>query len=127
MDLKLVEQLHISPEENNKPLKAESKQICEQTGALLHPVDDIATYVEAACLNPDLVDTRTWQCAVRVCLTAIAAETSNPAMIARGSGSAVEADLVWNMLIFPCSPNILAILQGSDSNLDKPYVSQQAL
>ncbi|CAE7213659.1 XRCC6 [Symbiodinium microadriaticum] len=34
--------------ENNKPLKAESKQICEQTGALLHPVDDIATYVEVA-------------------------------------------------------------------------------
>lgn len=66
VDLKLVEQLHISPEENNKPLKAECKQICEQTGALLHPVDDIATYVEAAWLNPDLVDTRTWQCAVRV-------------------------------------------------------------
>jgi hypothetical protein len=37
-------------------------------------------------------------------LTAIAAETSNPAfMIARGSGSAVEADLVCNMLILPCS------------------------
>ncbi|CAK9000360.1 unnamed protein product [Durusdinium trenchii] len=34
--------------ENNKPLKAETKQICEQTGALLHPVDDIATYVEVA-------------------------------------------------------------------------------
>ena len=32
--------------ENNKPLKAECKQICEQTGALLHPVDDISTYVE---------------------------------------------------------------------------------
>ena len=28
-------------------MKAETKQICEQTGALLHPVDDIATYVEA--------------------------------------------------------------------------------
>ena len=61
------------------------------------------------------------------CLTAIAAETSNPAfMIAIGSGSAVETDLVCNMLILPCSPNILAILKGSDSNLDKPYVSQQA-
>eukprot|EP00435_Cladocopium_sp_Y103_P027912 s898_g6.t3 len=34
--------------ENNKPLKAECKQICEQTGALLHPVDDIETYVEVA-------------------------------------------------------------------------------
>ncbi|CAE8726403.1 unnamed protein product, partial [Polarella glacialis] len=34
--------------ENNKPLKSESKHICEQTGALLHPVDDIATYVELA-------------------------------------------------------------------------------
>ncbi|CAJ1368431.1 unnamed protein product [Effrenium voratum] len=34
--------------ENNKPLKAETKQICEQTGALLHPVDDIATFVEVA-------------------------------------------------------------------------------
>ena len=54
MYLKLVEQLHASPEENNKPLKAECKQICEQTGALLHPVDDIATYVEAAWLNADL-------------------------------------------------------------------------
>eukprot|EP00930_Biecheleria_cincta_P039856 TRINITY_DN27356_c0_g1_i1.p1 TRINITY_DN27356_c0_g1~~TRINITY_DN27356_c0_g1_i1.p1 ORF type:complete len:658 (+),score=118.20 TRINITY_DN27356_c0_g1_i1:97-1974(+) len=34
--------------ENNKPLKSETKQICEQTGALLHPVDDIRTYVDIA-------------------------------------------------------------------------------
>jgi len=34
--------------ENNKPLKAERKQICEQTGALLHPVDDVATYVQVS-------------------------------------------------------------------------------
>lgn len=32
--------------ENNKPLKSETKHICAQTGALLHPVDDIETFVE---------------------------------------------------------------------------------
>lgn len=32
--------------ENHKPLKSETKSICEQTGGILHPVDDVETYVE---------------------------------------------------------------------------------
>mmetsp|Transcript_12600 Transcript_12600/g.23273 ORF Transcript_12600/g.23273 Transcript_12600/m.23273 type:complete len:630 (+) Transcript_12600:76-1965(+) len=34
--------------DSNKPLKSDRRQICEQTGAILHPVDDIETYVEVA-------------------------------------------------------------------------------
>lgn len=34
--------------ENNKLLKSETKLICEQTAAILHPLDDIDTYVELA-------------------------------------------------------------------------------
>eukprot|EP00933_Yihiella_yeosuensis_P004334 TRINITY_DN108705_c0_g1_i1.p1 TRINITY_DN108705_c0_g1~~TRINITY_DN108705_c0_g1_i1.p1 ORF type:complete len:632 (-),score=135.40 TRINITY_DN108705_c0_g1_i1:409-2265(-) len=34
--------------ENNKPLKSQTRQLCEQTGQILHPVDDIKTYVEVA-------------------------------------------------------------------------------
>ena len=51
---RLVFNLHLDKsraKENNKPLKAECKQICEQTGALLHPVDDISTYVEVFWLQ----------------------------------------------------------------------------
>eukprot|EP00929_Paragymnodinium_shiwhaense_P041735 TRINITY_DN21678_c0_g1_i1.p1 TRINITY_DN21678_c0_g1~~TRINITY_DN21678_c0_g1_i1.p1 ORF type:complete len:623 (-),score=160.24 TRINITY_DN21678_c0_g1_i1:471-2339(-) len=32
--------------ENNKPLKSETRNICEQTGKILHPIDDVETYVE---------------------------------------------------------------------------------
>ena len=32
--------------DSNKPLKSESRSICEATGSILHPVDDIETYVE---------------------------------------------------------------------------------
>mmetsp|Transcript_45290 Transcript_45290/g.80399 ORF Transcript_45290/g.80399 Transcript_45290/m.80399 type:complete len:662 (-) Transcript_45290:98-2083(-) len=32
--------------ENNKPLKSETKLLCEQTGGILHPVDDVETFVE---------------------------------------------------------------------------------
>eukprot|EP00928_Gymnodinium_smaydae_P018070 TRINITY_DN16878_c1_g6_i1.p1 TRINITY_DN16878_c1_g6~~TRINITY_DN16878_c1_g6_i1.p1 ORF type:complete len:664 (+),score=145.51 TRINITY_DN16878_c1_g6_i1:60-1994(+) len=32
--------------ENNKPLKSETRSICEQTGSILHPEDDIETYVD---------------------------------------------------------------------------------
>lgn len=34
--------------ESNKPLKSETRFICEQTGSILHPVDDIETFVEIA-------------------------------------------------------------------------------
>lgn len=34
--------------ENNKLLKSETKNICGSTGAILHPVDDIETFVELA-------------------------------------------------------------------------------
>jgi len=34
--------------ENNKPLKSTTRNICEQTGQILHPVDDIETFVEVA-------------------------------------------------------------------------------
>jgi len=32
--------------ENNKPLKSETRMICEQTGGILHPKDDLDTFVE---------------------------------------------------------------------------------
>jgi ATP-dependent DNA helicase 2 subunit 1 len=32
--------------ESNKPLKSETRMICEQTGSILHKVDDIETFVE---------------------------------------------------------------------------------
>lgn len=32
--------------ENNKELKSETKLLCEQTGGILHPVDDVETFVE---------------------------------------------------------------------------------
>lgn len=34
--------------ENNKLLKSDMKNLCEQTGSILHPVDDIETYVDVA-------------------------------------------------------------------------------
>jgi len=34
--------------ENNKPLKSETKSICQRTGAILHPVDDIESFIEVA-------------------------------------------------------------------------------
>jgi len=34
--------------ENNKPLKSETRNICEQTGGILHPKDDVETFVELA-------------------------------------------------------------------------------
>eukprot|EP00927_Polykrikos_kofoidii_P066420 TRINITY_DN62017_c0_g1_i1.p1 TRINITY_DN62017_c0_g1~~TRINITY_DN62017_c0_g1_i1.p1 ORF type:complete len:645 (-),score=103.23 TRINITY_DN62017_c0_g1_i1:96-2030(-) len=34
--------------ENNKLLKSETKSICEQTGSIVHPKDDIDTFVEIA-------------------------------------------------------------------------------
>mmetsp|Transcript_72947 Transcript_72947/g.152293 ORF Transcript_72947/g.152293 Transcript_72947/m.152293 type:complete len:650 (+) Transcript_72947:226-2175(+) len=34
--------------ENNKLLKSETKHICSSTGAILHPTEDIETYVEVA-------------------------------------------------------------------------------